>query len=77
MAINDQRTLNSGLLSVREAASFLRLQPSTIRAWVLNRKIRFIKLGGKRIFFQQSDLEALIERSTVPAKVSHRKERAA
>jgi len=77
MAINDPRTLNSGLLSVREAASFLRLQPSTIRAWVLNRKIRFIKLGGKRIFFQQSDLVELIERSAVPAKVEQRKRQAA
>jgi excisionase family DNA binding protein len=59
---------SSDLLTVREAASMLRLQVSTIRAWVLHRRIRYVKLGGKRVFFRRVDLEALVTASLVPAK---------
>lgn len=58
------------LLTVVEAAEFLRLQESTIRAWVLQRRIPFVKLGGKRVFFRRADLHALIARSVVPAEDS-------
>lgn len=57
---------NSKLLTVGEAAAFLRLKESTIRDWVLRRKITFVKLGG-RVFIRKADAEALIERSLVPA----------
>ena len=59
---------NSDLLTVQEAADLLRLQVSTIRAWVLQRKIPFVKLGGKRVLFRRQDIEALIASSVVPAK---------
>ncbi len=55
------------LLTVAEAASFLRLRPSTIRAWILCRKIPFVKLGG-RVFLRRTDVEALIASSVVPAR---------
>jgi excisionase family DNA binding protein len=58
----------SDLLTVKEAAGFLRLQVSTIRAWVLHRRLPFVKLGGKRVFFRRADLEALVTASLVPAK---------
>ena len=58
----------SDLLTVPEAAKLLRLQVSTIRAWVLNRRVPFVKLGGKRVFFRRADLKALINASVVPAK---------
>jgi excisionase family DNA binding protein len=35
------------LLDVKEAAARLRLKPTTIRAWILNRKIPFVKIGGR------------------------------
>ncbi len=47
----------------------LRLRVSTIRAWVLQRRVSFIKLGGKRVFFRKADLEALIVTSRVSAVV--------
>jgi excisionase family DNA binding protein len=57
------------LLTVSEGASFVRLRPSTIRAWILRRKISHVKLGG-RVLLRRCDLEALIARSIVPAKSS-------
>jgi excisionase family DNA binding protein len=54
------------LLSLTEAAAALHLKPSTMRAWVLRRKIPFVKLG-RRVLFRRSDLEALIATSVVPA----------
>lgn len=54
------------LLTVTEAADILRLKPSTVRAWVLHRKIAYVKLGG-RVFIRRVDCEALIAASLVPA----------
>jgi len=48
------------LLTVNEAAAFLRLRPATLRAWILQRKITFIKLGRRAVRFRRADLEALI-----------------
>jgi excisionase family DNA binding protein len=57
------------LLTVPEAASFLRLQPSTIRAWILQRKIPFVKLGHRAVRFRRCDLEKFITGSLVSAEV--------
>ena len=53
------------LLTVPEAAQFLRLQPSTLRAWILQRKIKFIKLGRRAVRFRRADLEAMIAGAVV------------
>jgi excisionase family DNA binding protein len=53
------------LLDVKEAASRLRLKPTTIRAWILNRKIQYAKIG-RRVFIRASDVDALINGSLVP-----------
>jgi excisionase family DNA binding protein len=66
--MGDKFESRSDLLTVTEAASMLRLQISTIRSWVLKRQVPFVKLGGKRVFFRRSDLEALVAASVVPAK---------
>lgn len=57
---------DTGLMTVRETAAFLRLKESTIRDWVLRRKITYIKLGG-RVFVRKADAEGLITKSIVPA----------
>ena len=44
-----------------------RLKPTTIRAWILKRKIQYAKIGG-RVFIRVCDVDALIEASLVPAK---------
>ncbi len=53
------------LLTVVEAADIVRLKPSTIRAWILHRKIAYVKLGG-RVFLRRSDVEGLIEQGLIP-----------
>jgi excisionase family DNA binding protein len=52
------------LLDVKDAAKLLRLKESTIRAWVLKRRMPYVKLG-RRVFFRLSDCESLINSSLV------------
>ena len=62
-------TLESGLLTVAEAAQLLRLKPSTIRDWILKRRIPFVKIS-RRVFLRRADIEGLIASSVVPATCS-------
>jgi len=56
---------DGALLTVPEAADFLRCKPSTIRDWVLHRRLTFVRVG-RLIRFRRADLEKLIAQSTVP-----------
>ena len=60
--MNDEKQL----MTVSEAAQFLRLQPTTIRAWLLRRKLTYLKVGG-RVFIRKSDLLDLLDESIVLA----------
>jgi excisionase family DNA binding protein len=55
------------LLTVPEASEVLRLKVSTVRSWLLKRRLPFVKLGG-RVFLQRADCLAFIEASLVPAQ---------
>lgn len=59
----------SDLLTIPETASILRLQVSTIRAWLLQRKLPHVKLG-RRVFLRRGDTDLLIEAGIVPGKPS-------
>lgn len=52
------------LLDVKETAKLLRLKESTVRAWVLKKRIPYVKLG-RRVFFRLSDCETLIKSNLV------------
>ena len=54
------------LLTLPEVASLLRLRVSTLRAWVLRRKIPYIKVG-RLVRLRRSDVQRLIDMSVVPA----------
>jgi len=54
------------LLTIDEASKFLRIKPSTVRSWLLKRRVTFVKLGG-RVFLRMADLQALIEAGLRPA----------
>jgi excisionase family DNA binding protein len=56
--------MGSDLLSVDEAAEFMKLKSSTVRDWILMRRIPFVKLG-RRVFLRKADLEKLIADSVV------------
>ncbi len=57
------------LLSVDEAAALLNIRVSTVRAWILRRRIPFVKLG-RRVLLRKADLDRLITESVVPAKAA-------
>lgn len=53
-----------GLFTVKKAAHFLGIAPSTIRGWVYSGKLPHVKLGDDRsspLRFRYSDLETFIE----------------
>ena len=59
------------LLDISETAELLRLKESTIRSWILKRKIPFVRLG-RRVFVRRADCDRLIEQSIVaPAEAAH------
>ncbi len=64
--------LSGGLLTLAEAARVLRVKVSTLRAWVLRRKIPYVKLLGGRVFIRRSDCEGLIMASLVPPQKDRR-----
>lgn len=58
----------SELLKVGEFAAGAKIQVSTVRAWILHRKIEYVRLGGRAVRIPRSELERLIHEGTVPAK---------
>jgi excisionase family DNA binding protein len=64
------------LLTVSETAAILRLSVSAIRAWILQRRIPFVKIHNKAVRVRRVDVDALIAASVVPAKADHHSEAA-
>ena len=62
------RKFASGLLRVEEAAQLLNVRPSTIRAWLLRRKLPKVRVGDRAVRIPLEALEKLITENTVPAK---------
>jgi excisionase family DNA binding protein len=54
------------LLDVTEAAGLCRLRVSTLRRWVGERRVPFVKLG-RRVLFRHEDIKELITQNLVPA----------
>jgi excisionase family DNA binding protein len=61
-----------GMLSVPEAAQALGLRESTIRAWLLRRKISFVKLSSRCVRISRAEVDRLIRENTVPARGEQR-----
>jgi excisionase family DNA binding protein len=55
------------LLDVPEAAALLGLKPWTLRQWISQRRIAFIKVG-RLVKFRYADIEAFIERNRQEAR---------
>ncbi len=56
------------LLRVEEAADFLNVRPSTIRAWLLRRKLPKVRVSSRSVRVPRQALEKLIAENTVPAR---------
>jgi excisionase family DNA binding protein len=61
---------SQSLLKITEVAALCRVSVSCVRAWRFARKIPFVQLNGKNLLFKRTDVEAFIEKSLMPAKVS-------
>jgi excisionase family DNA binding protein len=67
--MNEKNPRDADLLTVNEAASSLRLKPSTVRDWIWKKKISYVKFSG-RVFIRRSDIDALIQTSIVSAGIA-------
>jgi len=56
-----------GMLTVEEAAKELGLKPSTIRAWILRRRITYVKLN-RAVRIPRAEVERIIREGTIPAR---------
>lgn len=52
--------------TIRETAEELGLSPATLRAWIRQRRISYVRLG-RAVRVPASEIRRLIERGTVPA----------
>ena len=68
MTIQDRKgSLVEKLLTVPEAADRLRLQPSTVRKWIFERRLAYVRVGRKAVRIRESDLEKLLRENYTPA----------
>jgi excisionase family DNA binding protein len=56
------------LLRVSEAAELLAVRESTVRAWLLNRRIGRIRVGRRSVLIPMTEINRLIQEGTVPAR---------
>lgn len=55
------------LLDLREGAKELKLSIHTLRAWIYQKRIPFVRLG-RRVLLRREDLEELVNQNLVEAK---------
>jgi excisionase family DNA binding protein len=56
------------LLRPGEAAAFLNVKESTIRAWLTKRKLPRVHVGRRMVRIPREALERLIEENTIPTR---------
>ena len=56
----DNQAANSELLRAGEAAEYLRISEWTLRHWVSDKKIRFIKIG-RAVRFKKAHLDRFLQ----------------
>lgn len=59
-----RRDSMNNLMTIEEAADYIRMKPKTVRNWVGLRKIPFIKLG-RNVRFDMKVLEKWLQRKSV------------
>lgn len=60
------------LLTVGEAAEFLGIRPWTLRHWISERKIDFVKYGNGVVRIKRSTLDHFVARCTIKANSHER-----
>jgi excisionase family DNA binding protein len=62
------------LYDVSEAGRAMHLEQSTIRAWISERRIPFVRMG-RRVFFRKVDIDKYITDNIVHPRITERKKR--
>lgn len=55
------------LMDLKEAAKEMRISIYTIRSWVYQKRLPFVKLG-RRVLIRREDLEEFVNRNVVEAR---------
>lgn len=63
-----QHQIEVELLTVPEAAQRLRLRESTIRAWILRRRLSRIRVGARAVRIPASEIDRIIAEGFIPAR---------
>jgi excisionase family DNA binding protein len=63
--------MSDELLTVVEAASILGIRPWTLRHWICDRKIDFIKYGNGLVRIRRSVLDRYVASCTIKARTTH------
>lgn len=58
---------SKNLLTIGMAAERLGLSVACLRAWVMRRKIGYVKVGSRRIAIPEAEIAKIIDRGYVPA----------
>jgi excisionase family DNA binding protein len=56
------------LLRVDDFAARLNIKPSTVRAWILRRRIAKVRLGSRAVRIPASEVSRLISEGLIPAR---------
>ena len=56
------------LLKISEAAEQLAVRESTLRAWILSRRITLVRVGRRAIRIPAAEIARIIEQGTIPAR---------
>ena len=59
---------NQVLLRVEEAAERLAVKESTVRAWLLRRRIGRVRIGRRAVRIPASEVARIIAEGTIPAR---------
>ncbi len=68
MEVNVNKDGADKLLRPEEAADWLGLRVSTIRSWILHRRIEVVRVGRRAIRIPASAVRKIIDAGTIPAR---------
>ena len=55
------------LLNVEQAADALAIREKTVRAWIAQRRLGYVRVAGRAIRIPQAEIDRLLSEGSVPA----------
>jgi len=68
----ETRTRGGQLLRISEVAELLAVKESTIRAWLLARRLPRVRVGRRAVRVPLAEVERIIAEGTIPAREQRR-----